>query len=407
VRDVVVTGVGVVSALGNDWARLRAGLRAGRSGVAPLTRFDASGHTCRVAAEVDAGDLRLPTPLRHETERMDRFVAYALSAAGEALAQAGLDASGAAPAGGGVFVGVGMGGLPHVERGVLRQTASGPRKTSPYLIPSLVPGMAAGMVALAYGVDGPQLTLGSACSSGVQALGEAAWAIRAGRLEWALAGGSEGVITPITFSGFQAMRALTRRPAGETPRPFDRGRDGMAVGEGAGLFVLESRERAERRGALPLGRIAGYASVSGGHGIALVSGAAGARCMRAALDDAGLDAGEVDAVFARGAGLVRCDEQELHALREVFGAPDARPAVTSTEGHLGHTFGASGPLALAAALGALEDQVVPPTLHCEALPEGLESVDVVRAPRTARLRNCLVNTFGFGGANASLVCALP
>lgn len=406
-RAVVVTGVGVVSAVGNDWSSLREALREGRSGVGPVTRFDAGGHACRVAAEVAPAGLRAPTHLRHEAERMDRFVTYALSAAGEALAQAGLGGDDGPPARGGVFVGVGMGGLPHVESGVTRQAALGPRKTHPYLIPSLVPNMAAGMVALGYGIDGPQMTFGSACSSGVQALGEAMWALRAGRLDWALAGGTEAVVTPITFSGFQAMRALTKRPAGETPRPFDRRRDGMVVGEGAALFVLEPRERAQARAATVLGEIEGYASVSGAHGIALVSGAAGERCMRAALDDAGRAPAEVDAVFARGAGLLRCDEEELRALRGVFGANGTRPAVTSPEGNLGHTFGASGPLALAAALGAMADQELPATLHCDELPEGFEDVDVARARRPARLRRCLINTFGFGGANASLVCAAP
>jgi 3-oxoacyl-[acyl-carrier-protein] synthase II len=407
-HEVVITGVGVVSPIGSSTAAFAEALFAGTSGVGPVTRFDASRHRCRLAAEVDEEELGAAAgPYTHEIQRMDRFVRFALVASRHAVAAAGLFNGDGPPAGGGVFMGVGMGGLPHIEDGVLRQESRGPRKTLPYLIPSLIPNMAAGMVSLEVGFRGPQYTFTSACSSGSQALGEAMWALRSGRLDWALAGGTEAVITPITFSGFQAMRALsTRFEAGATPRPFDRRRDGMVVGEGAAIFVLEERRRAEERGAPVLGELMGYATLSGGGGLALRCSDTSARSMAAALADAELGAGEIDGLFAQAPGMVH-DDRELAAIRQVFLDAGASPPVTSPEGHLGHTFGASGPLNLAAALAAFERQEMPPTLHLDEPEPGFEEIDLVRRRRSASLTTCLVNSFGFGGVNASLICRRP
>jgi 3-oxoacyl-[acyl-carrier-protein] synthase II len=411
-RRVVVTGVGTVTPLGCSFEQYWDGLAGGRSAVGPLRRFDADRFTCRLAAEVTLDDVEVANGrYGHEIRRMDLFVHFALAAARAAVADSnlpGLPSNGHRPPdAGGVFLGVGMGGLPHMENGVLHQEARGPRKTHPYLIPSLIPTMAAGMVGLDLGIEGPHYTLSSACSSGTQALGEALWAIRSGRLSWALAGGTEAVITPIAFSGFQAMRALSTLEAGSTPRPFDRRRDGMVVGEGAALFVLEEHQRAIERGAEIYGELKGYATVSGADGIVLGSTAHTERCMTAAVEDAGLTAQEIDAVFSRAGGLVHCDLRELEAIRRSLWDRGGRPAATSIEGHIGHTFGASGPLNLAAALGALAHQRLPPTLHHEDLPPEVEELDVVTTARPARLRNCLIDTFGFGGANAALVCGIP
>jgi 3-oxoacyl-[acyl-carrier-protein] synthase II len=406
--EVVITGIGVVSPLGSSRARFSAGLFAGASGVGPVTRFDPGRFQCRLAAEVAEEELEPPSgPFAHEISRMDRFVRYAIAASREAMAGSGLAGDGGLPPGGAVYVGVGMGGLPHIESGVLRQEAQGPRRTLPYLIPSLVPNMAAALVSLDLGFEGPQYTLSSACSSGNQALGEAFHAIRGGRLQWALCGGAEAVITPITFSGFQAMRALSfQNDAEAAPRPFDRRRDGMIVGEGAALFVLEEAGHAERRGAVPLGRLLGYATTGGGSGVTMRCSAAAARCMAAALEDAELEAADVQAVFAQAPGMAH-DDRELEAIRKTFHAAGARPAVTSPEGHIGHTFGASGPLSLAAALSALDRQEVPPTLHLDEPDPGFEDLDLVASGRPAPLEHCLINSFGFGGVNASLICGKP
>jgi 3-oxoacyl-[acyl-carrier-protein] synthase II len=262
-------------------------------------------------------------------------------------------------------------------------------------------------VSLDLGFTGPQYTFSSACSSGSQALGEAFYAIRSGRVQWALSGGAEAVITPITFSGFQAMRALScQTDAAAAPRPFDRRRDGMIVGEGAALFVLEEAGHAARRGAAALGKLVGYATTSGGGGITLRDSAAAARCMASALDDAGLAAAEVQAIFAQAPGMAH-DDRELAAIQETFHTAGARPAVTSTEGNIGHTFGASGPLSLAAALSALDRQEIPPTLHLDEPAPGYEALDLVAHRRPAALEHCLINSFGFGGVNVSLICRRP
>lgn len=407
-REVVITGIGIVSPLGHGRGCFGERLFSGCCGVGPISRFDAGRFTCRLAAEVDEEGLAAASgPWAHEIERMDRFVRYAVVASRDAVAESGLATAGSLLEGGGIYLGVGMGGLPHIEEGVLRQEAQGPRRTRPYLIPSLIPNMAAALVSLDLDFQGPQYTLASACSSGTQALGEAFHAIRGGRLRWALCGGSEAVITPITFSGFQAMRALsTQEDAAAAPRPFDHRRDGMIVGEGAALFVLEERGHAAARGARPLGRILGYATTTGGGGLTLRCSNAAARSMSGALDDAGLTPGDVDAVFAQAPGLPH-DDRELAAIQAVFYGSGARPALTSIEGHLGHTFGASGPLSLAAAQSAFDRQEIPPTLKLEEPAPGYEAMDFVLTRRPARLRTCLVNSFGFGGVNATLVCAAP
>lgn len=407
-RRVAVTGIGLVSPLGSSPADFWERLLRGPSGVAALTRFDPARFSSRLAAQVDDAAIAVRRgPYAHELKRMDRFVQYAVAAAGDALAASGLAPPGAAPlSGGGIFIGVGMGGLPNMEAGVMRQETRGPRKSSPYLIPSLIPNMAAGMTALTYHIGGPQYTIAGACASGNQALGQAMAAIRSGELAWALAGGSEGVITPIAFSGFEAMRVLSAaHDAGSAPRPFDARSDGMVVGEGAAIFVLEDAERAAARGAAVHALLAGYATSSGSAQIALQSRDEMVACMRQTLGSAALAPGEVDCVLAQASGMSRGDACELEALAEVFAGGVPPPAVTSIKGHVGHTFAASGPLNLVAALGALRAQTVPPTRNFEAAAPRHAGIDLVREPRRRPLRNCLINTFGFGGINAGLLVA--
>ena len=405
--DVVITGIGVVSPLGNSRRAFTDRLYAGRSGVGPVTRFDARSFKCRLAAEADDEGLATAVrgPFSHEIARMDRFAQYALIAARDACGESGIAANGGLPPDGAVFMGVGLGGLPHIEAGVLRQEALGPNKTMPYLIPSLIPNMAASMVSLDVGFEGPQYTFSGACSSGNQALGEAFLAISGGRYRWSLAGGTEAVITPITFSGFQAMRALScRNDRDATPRPFDRQRDGMIVGEGAAIFVIEEATHAVSRRAMPIGRLVGYATRGGGEGIATRSSSAAVSCMAGALKQGGLEATKINVIFAHAPGMQH-DERELAAIRTTFHEAGARPAVTSPEGHIGHTFGASGPLGLAAALGAIHRQEIPPTLNLDEPATGYEDMDLVARPRSTRIEHCLINSFGFGGVHASLICA--
>ncbi|MGW7296860.1 beta-ketoacyl-[acyl-carrier-protein] synthase family protein [Streptomyces sp. NPDC054829] len=400
-RSVVVTGMGVVCSLGADVDELWKGLLAGRSGIGPVTRFDPERFRSRYAAEIDDTRVTLePGPLRFETDRMSGFVRYALFAADRALAASGLTERRA----GGVWLGVAMGGLPSIEAGVLRQERQGPRRTSPFLIPSLIPNMAASMIALRHGIEGEQVTVAGACASGCQAVGQAMRAVRSGARRWAVAGGSEAVTTPVTWSGFEAMRALSRRGGPEgTPRPFDRDRDGMIVGEAAAVFVLEDREHAEARGADIHGELTGFASNSGGEGITGLSAPHITRCMTDALADAGLGPDAVDCVLAQASGMVQGDAAELAAVRAASAGSARPPVVTSVKGHLGYAFAANGPLNLAAALLALRHRTVPPTLNLDRTEPSFADLDIAREPRERVIRHCLINAFGFGGINASLV----
>ncbi len=404
-QQVCITGTGVVSPLGASVPGIWSRLLAGCSAIGPLRRFDASRFSCQLAAEVVDADLDFgDAPYAHEMKRMDRFVQYAAAAARDAFASSGLLAEGACPPDGGVFIGVGTGGLPHLEAGVLLQEARGPRKVSPYLIPSLISNMAASMIALNHGFRGPQYTIAGACASGNQAIGQAVQAIRGGYMKWALAGGTEAAITPIGYSGLQAMHALTATPeARATPRPFDQRCDGMVVGEGAAVFVLEERAHAEARGATIHAELRGYATCSGGTQITLQATEDITRCMTLTLRDAGLDAADIGCVYAQAAGLVKGDESELEALQNVFAKQGARPAVTSIKGHVGHTFAASGPLNLLASIETLRTNRIPPTLHLDTVAPQYADVDVVRETRDRDAGHCLINSFGFGGVNASLI----
>ncbi|GAB2809849.1 beta-ketoacyl-[acyl-carrier-protein] synthase family protein [Streptomyces daliensis] len=426
-RSVVVTGMGVVCPLGATADELWHGLLTGRSGIVPLTRFDPGRFRSRYAGQIDDAAVTFgPGPLQFEIKRMSAFVRYALFAAGRALEDGGLVASpentaGAAgasssvpsapspppqgcPPGGAVFLGVAMGGLPSIEAGVLRQEQRGVRRTSPFLIPSLLPNMAASAIALRHGIEDEQTTIAGACASGCQALGQAMRAIRSGDRTWALAGGAEAVTTPITYSGFEAMKVLSRRddPA-DTPRPFDRERDGMVVGEAAAVFVLEDRDHAEARGAVVHGELTGFATNSGSDGIAGISAHHAARCMSGALADAAVAPDAIDCVFAQASGMVQGDAAEIEAVRTVASDARRKPPVTSIKGHVGHAFAANGPLNLAGALMAIRHRTVPPTLKLDHTDPSFTGVDIVREARVTEVRRCLVNACGFGGINASLV----
>lgn len=408
---MVVTGMGVVCPLGSSADELWQGLVSRRSGIAPLTRFDPSRFHSRCAGEIDDSVLRFaPGPMQFDIKYMSAFVRYALFAADQALEDSGLFVAGGhegvvrSHRGGGVYLGVAMGGLPSIEAGVLRQERRGVRKTSPFLIPSLIPNMAASAIALRHGIEEEQITIAGACAGGAQAIGQAMRAIRSGARSWAIAGGSEAVVTPVTYSGFQAMRALSRHdePA-TTPRPFDRSRDGIVVGEAAAVFVLEDRARAEARGAVIHGELTGIDSRSGADDITGISARHVARCMAGAVADAGVGPDAVDCVFAQASGMVQGDAAELEALCALTAESDQKPVVTSIKGHTGYVFAANGPLNLASALMAMRHQAVPPTLNLHETDPEFVKVDIAREVRGMTIRRCLINAFGFGGINASLV----
>jgi 3-oxoacyl-[acyl-carrier-protein] synthase II len=420
-RGVVVTGMGVLCPLGASTEELWEGLVKGRSGIGPLTRFDPARFRSRLAGQVDEAALSFaPGPLLFEVKRMSAFVRYALFAADRAIEDSGLsvatypddaldDAAARKRPRGAVYLGVAMGGLPSIEAGVLTQERRGVRKSSPFLIPSLVPNMAASMIALRHGIEEEQLTVAGACASGSQALGHALRAIRSGAVSWAIAGGTEAVTTPITYSGFETMNTLSRaEDPSAAPRPFDRARDGMIVGEAAAVFVLEDRAHAEARGARIHGELTGYATNSGSTDLTGVSARHAARCMNDALADAALDAEAIDCIFAQASGIRQGDAAELEAVRAVTSGGNSSgqapgPIVTSIKGHTGYMFGANGPMNLAAALLALRHQTVPGTLNFEAADEPFADIDIATSARPTGLRHCLINAFGFGGINTTLI----
>jgi 3-oxoacyl-[acyl-carrier-protein] synthase II len=342
---------------------------------------------------------------------MSSFVRYALFAADRAVEDSGLALctatdrkSQGVPPGGAVFLGVAMGGLPNVEAGVLRQEQHGVRKTSPFLIPSLIPSTAASVIAQRHGIDEEQTTIAGACASGCQALGHAMRAIQSGARTWALAGGAESVTTPITYSGFEAMRALSRcEDPTSTPRPFDRDRDGMIIGEAAAVFVLEERTHAEARGAVIYGELTGFAANSGFEQITDLSTRHIVRCMTSALADASVGPDAIDCIFAQASGMLQGDAAELEAIRAMTEGASRKPVLTSIKGHTGSMFAANGPMNLAGALMAFRYQTVPATANFVRADPSFSDIDIASEARATDVSRCLINAFGFGGINASLV----
>ncbi len=394
--------MGLVSGLGDRAEEFWRRLSAGDSAVGELTRFDPARSVCRLAAEVRDSDFEITGRYAHEVRRAGRFVQYAVAAGERAVADAGIEIRD--DVNGGLFVGVSLGGLDKMEEGVLRQESRGPRKVSPYLITSMLPNMAASLMSLRFGVAWSQMTIAGACASGAQAIGEAFRAIRSGALQTALAGGCDAVMTPIAFSSFHAMRMLSPAEHPDcSPRPFDVRGDGMVVGEGAALFVLEEREQALARGARVYAEIGGYASSSSADSMALPAVSDCTRAMRAVLADAALEPRDIDCVFAQAAGVRLGDQNELGALKAMFCANGKRPAMLSIKGHLGHTFGASGPLNLLAAVGVVNGRPLPATRNLERVAPEFEDLNLFPELGVRDVRHCLVNSFGLGGVNAGLV----
>jgi 3-oxoacyl-[acyl-carrier-protein] synthase II len=405
--DVVVTGLGVVAPFGRGAERTFEALVAGRSAVGPITRFDASAQRSRIAAEVR--DLEAGSDLSAADLRTyDRFQQLALLAALDAVRDAGL---GDGPLGdrAAVLVGSGIGGIETIEHNHEALRDKGPRRVSPYFIPSSIPNLAASLVAMRVGALGVCLSPASACASGAHAIGEALWLLRAERAELVLAGGAEAAVTPLGVAGFGAMRALSERnddPA-RASRPFDRGRDGFVIGEGAGVLVLETAAHAAARGARVRARLAGYGASADAHHITQPDPeAAGmARAMARALEDAGVAATDVGYVNAHATSTPLGDRLEAKAIRDLFG--DRPPPVSSTKSALGHLLGAAGAVEAAITVLALQRGLLPPTLNQEDPDPQIELDVVPNEARPAALRYALSNAFGFGGTNATLLFAGP
>ncbi len=408
-RRVVVTGMGALSALGNDVASTWDGLVAGRSGIARVGAFDPSRLDSQIAAEVKGFD---PSGIldRKEMRRTDRYIQFALVCARQALDSAGLpgrlDDDMAARTG--VIVGSGLGGVSTLFDNVLVMGQRGPDRISPFFIPMGIANVGAGQVAIAVGATGPNFATVSACASGGHALGEAWETIRRGDADMMLAGGVEAGIHEAILGGFASMKAMSTRnddpPAAS--RPFDKGRDGFVIGEGGGVLVLEALEHAEARGAPPLAELVGYGATADAWHITLPApgGIGAVRAARHALDKAGLDPTEIDHMNAHATSTPEGDKAELQAIHAIFGDHAPRVAVTANKSMLGHTLGAAGALEAIATILALREGCVPPTINLEDPDEYAAGLDLTPNVATRRpMQAAISNSFGFGGQNAVLV----
>ncbi len=408
-RRVVVTGMGAVTPLGNDVASFWPRLVNGESGVRRITLFDPGRVPSRIAGEVVDFD---PSAVldRKETRRTDRYTQFALVATREAMEQAGLPArlEGELAEQTGTIIGSGLGGSGTLSEQISINATRGPDRISPFFVPMAIANLAAGQTSINVGARGPSWATVSACASAGHALGEAAETIIRGDAEVMLAGGAEAPIHEPLLGGFSAMRALSTRnddpPAAS--RPFDNGRDGFVVAEGAAVLVLEELEHARRRGAAILAELCGYGATADAHHITLPApgGDGAVRAARRALAKSGLAPDRVDHVSAHATSTPEGDPAELAAFRTLFGDHGPKVSVSAIKGAIGHTLGAAGGIAAVAAICAMRDGCVPPTLNLTDPAPGVGELDCT--PLTARQRQvdvALVNAFGFGGQNSALV----
>lgn len=410
-RRVVVTGLGVVSPCGRDVQTTWDAIVSGKSGVAPITRFDASEYPVRIAAEVKDFD---PTAYieKKKVRETDVFIQFAIAAADEALRVSGFEPTEEQRERVGTIVGVGLGGLPLIEQMARTLIEKGPKRVSPYFIPASIANLAPGQLSMRYGFKGSSFTTSSACASGSHAIGEATRAIRLGELDACLAGGTEGTITGLCVAGFSQMRALSARNDEPTraSRPWDQDRDGFVIAEGSGMLMLEEFEAAKKRGASILAEVVGYGSTADAyHMTSPAPEAEGAqRAMRLALRSAGLDASDIGYVNAHATSTGIGDLNELLAIRAVFGAHAEKLAISSTKSMTGHLLGAAGALESVLSILALTRGVLPPTINLETpIPEAAGLDLVPEAARETRVTHVMNNSFGFGGTNTALIFRRP
>ena len=405
-RRAVVTGWGAITPLGNDADTYWRNLAAGMSGVGPITQFDASAEEVRIAAEVRDFDPAAFMDFK-AARRMARFSQFAVAAAAQAIAGSGLEVTDANRDDIGVVVNTGGGGLEEVADGQMTYMQRGGQRVSPFMVPMLSASMAACQISILNKLRGPVITSVAACASGVQAFIEAQRLIQHGDAEVVITGGTESALMPVAFAALANMGALSKRnddPAGAS-RPFDATRDGFVYGEAAGVVVVESAEHAERRGAQVWAEVAGGAMTGDAFHISAPepSGYGAARAMQRALRDAGLEPEAVDVVFAHGTSTPLNDATETKAIHSAFGDHARRLAVTSNKSMLGHTLGAAGAMSALAAIGAIRDGVIPPTINY-ATPDPDCDLDYVpNVARRATVNVAIVNGFGFGGQNAVAV----
>lgn len=403
---VVVTGLGALSPLGIGSKPNWESLMAVRSGIGPITLFDAAAYNCRIAGQVWDYKAENFFPTK-DLKKIDRFIQFALVAGAEAMAHSGIDLTKVDLERFGACIGVGIGGLPEIEEEHTALTTRGPRRVSPFFIPMVISNLAAGQLSLKYGLKGANTCITSACSSSAHAVGESFRLIQRGDQDLMLAGGAEAVVCGLGVAGFCALRALSERNDDPTraSRPFDKDRDGFVMGEGAAVLVLESYDHAKKRGATILAEVVGYGLNADAYHMTQPSpeGEGAARCIKLALKDAKLNPESIDYVNAHGTSTPIGDVNETAAIKSVFGEHAYKLAVSSTKSMTGHLLGAAGALEAMYCVQALQNQVAPPTMNLDNPSPECDLNFVPKEPQERKLQYAVSNSFGFGGTNATLI----
>jgi len=401
---VVVTGLGAVAPNGIGVEQFWDNLTHGVSGVGSITRFDASKHDVRIAGEVKGFD-PLQWIEKKEVRKMDLFIQYAIAAAQMAFDDAGLKVVDDNRERMGVFVGTGMGGIPALEESHKILMERGPGRVSAFFIPSIITNLGSGQISMRFGMKGPNSCVCTACATGNHAIGDSFRILQHGEADVMIAGGSEAVITPLTIAGFAAMRALSTRNDEPTraSRPFDKGRDGFVMGEGAGIMVLETLEHAQRRGARIYAELVGYGMSADAYHMTVPALDGAVRSMRLCLQDAKVAPSAVDYVNAHGTSTPVGDVNETQALKEVFGEHARKLAVSSTKSMTGHLLGAAGGIESVITVLSIVKGLLPPTINYETPDPECDLDYIPNTARAAQVRVALTNSFGFGGTNASLI----
>mgnify|MGYP006416009765 FL=1 len=406
-KRVVITGLGVITPLGQGIGAFWDNLLAGQCGIGPVTAYDTEGYACAIAGEVKDFDPTPAFPSPKEVRRTDRFTQFAMVAGWEAINDSGLDLDTADRDRIGAFIGSGIGGLGTMEKQHKTLLDRGPGRVSPFFIPMMILNMASGMFSLYNGLRGPNIATCSACATASHAIGEAWRTLVMDDADVMLAGGTEAAINPIAMSGFDSMKAMSRRndDPQHASRPFDADRDGFVMGEGSGVVVLETLEHAKARGARIYCEIAGYGNTADAHHMTSPApgGEGGARAMRAALASGGLNPEDISYINAHGTSTPQGDVCETQAIKTVFGDHACRLAVSSTKGATGHMLGAAGSVEMAVCCKALETNIVPQTINYDTPDPDCDLDYVPNKPREMEVNAIANNSFGFGGHNACLV----
>lgn len=407
-RRVVVTGLGMVTPLGNDVTSTWDGLKAGNSGINLIDHFDVSAFSTRFGGSIKGFDSE-PYIAPKDSKRMDVFLVYGVSAGVQAMRDAGLDGDEAAfdPSRFGAAIGSGIGGISAIEDTAELIRNAGPRKVSPFFVPGSIINMIGGSLSIRYNLQGPNIAITTACTTGTHNIGLAAQMIALGQADLMLAGGAEMATSPVGLGGFCAARALSTRndDPKAASRPWDKSRDGFVLSDGAGIMVLEEYEHAVNRGARIYAELTGFGMSADAFHMTSPSenGRGAAVCMQNALNSAGLDASDIDYINAHGTSTLAGDIAETQAIKTVFGGHASKLSVSSSKSMIGHLLGAAGAVEAIISVLSLHDQVVTPTINLDEPDEGCDLDYVPNTARDAALRAVLTNSFGFGGTNGSLI----